>query len=130
MAAEVEGPGQTATGQPATGKARTKPATGKPRTRTPATESPAAKPGTAAGHVRLLPDGGDQATPPASPVTTGEAPLPNYDQLTVASLRARMRGLSADQIRALTSYERAHANRPDVVAMFDRRVAKLEAPES
>ena len=67
---------------------------------------------------------------PEGPASPDAAPLPNYDTLTVASLRARLRNLSIDQVRALTSYEQAHANRADVIAMFERRVAKLEAPES
>jgi hypothetical protein len=57
----------------------------------------------------------------------GLAPLPNYDELTVASLRARLRNLSVDQVRELAEYERAHAARPEVITMFERRVAKLEA---
>jgi hypothetical protein len=59
--------------------------------------------------------------------TGGAAPLPNYDELTVASLRARLRNLSVDQVRELAEYERTHAGRPEVISMFERRVAKLEA---
>jgi hypothetical protein len=55
------------------------------------------------------------------------APLPNYDELTIASLRARLRNLSIDQVREMAEYERAHAARPEVITMFERRVAKLEA---
>jgi hypothetical protein len=54
-------------------------------------------------------------------------PLPNYDELSVASLRARLRNLDVAQVRQLADYERAHAARADVLAMFERRVAKLEA---
>jgi hypothetical protein len=61
------------------------------------------------------------------PAAAAEVPLPNYDQLTIASLRARLRGLSIEQTRALIGYERAHADRAEVIAMFERRVAKLEA---
>jgi hypothetical protein len=57
----------------------------------------------------------------------GGAPLPNYEALTVASLRARLRNLSVAQVRELAEYERAHAARPEVIAMFERRVARLEA---
>jgi hypothetical protein len=55
------------------------------------------------------------------------APLPNYDELTIASLRARLRNLNIDQVRELAEYERAHAARPEVITMFERRAAKLEA---
>ena len=58
-----------------------------------------------------------------------EAPLPNYGELSVASLRARLRNLDIGQVRELTEYEKAHAGRADVIAMFERRIAKLEAGE-
>jgi hypothetical protein len=61
----------------------------------------------------------------AAPATS--APLPNYDELSIASLRARMRNLDVAQLRQLTEYEKAHAARADVLAMFGRRIAKLEA---
>jgi hypothetical protein len=57
-------------------------------------------------------------------------PLPNYDGLTVASLRARLRNLDSPQLRVLIDYEKAHAGRPDVVTMFERRIAKLESGEA
>ncbi len=53
--------------------------------------------------------------------------LPNYDELSVASLRARLRNLDVAQVRELAEYERAHAARADVLTMFERRIAKLEA---
>jgi hypothetical protein len=52
-------------------------------------------------------------------------PLPNYDELTIASLRARLRNLSAGQLGELVEYEKAHAARADVISMFERRIAKL-----
>jgi len=66
----------------------------------------------------------ETATPEAS-ASTGELPLPNYDDLTIASLRARLRNLSADQLAQLIDYEKSHANRADVIQMFERRIAKL-----
>ena len=69
-----------------------------------------------------------EVTPTAEPAETGEVALPvaGYDQLTVASLRARLRVLDVTQVRTLLDYEKAHQNRTDVVTMFERRVAKLE----
>ncbi len=67
------------------------------------------------------------AAPEATTAATGEAPLPNYDELSVASLRARLRNLDVTQVRQLAEYERAHAARADVLTMFERRIAKLEA---
>ncbi|MBG0815049.1 hypothetical protein [Planomonospora sp. ID82291] len=83
--------------------------------RTAKTVAPAAEPGTAA------------------PATAGEdvpaEPLPGYSGLTVASLRARMRGKSAQQIRIMIAYEQATTARPEVVRMYENRLAKLEAAE-
>jgi hypothetical protein len=54
-------------------------------------------------------------------------PVPNYDNLTVPSLRARLRNLDTAQLRTLLDYEKAHASRGDVLTMFERRIAKLES---
>ena len=75
------------------------------------------------GNVRLLSDGANgSAVAAAAP-----APLPNYDELSVPSLRARLRNLDVTQVRQLAEYERAHAARAEVLTMFERRIAKLEA---
>ena len=64
--------------------------------------------------------------PEAEPIAAGAAlPLPNYDELTIASLRARLRNLSAGQLGELIEHEKAHADRADVISMFERRIAKL-----
>jgi hypothetical protein len=73
------------------------------------------------GNVRLL----DSAAGAA--VKAPSAPLPNYDELSVASLRARLRYLDVAQLRQLADYEKGHARRPEVITMFERRVTKLEA---
>ena len=67
------------------------------------------------------------AAPEPAAAAAVAAPLPNYDELSVASLRARLRNLDVTQVRQLAEYERAHAARADVLSMFERRVAKLEA---
>jgi hypothetical protein len=54
-------------------------------------------------------------------------PLANYDELSIASLRARLRNLDVTQLQGLLEYEKAHAGRADVIVMFERRIAKLEA---
>jgi hypothetical protein len=73
--------------------------------------------------------GGAAMAEEAGPVaeTTASAPLPNYDELSIASLRARLRNLDVAQVRQLLVYEQAHAARPDVMAMFERRITKLES---
>lgn len=53
--------------------------------------------------------------------------MPNYDTLTVPSLRARLRNLDPAQLHTLIDYEKAHAGRADVLTMFERRIAKLES---
>jgi hypothetical protein len=57
-------------------------------------------------------------------------PVPNYDNLTVASLRARLRNLDPSQVRALLDYEKANAGRAAVLTMFENRIAKLENDEA
>ena len=141
-----------AAGKPVTPKPGAKPVTAKPPTaRRPAAKAAPAEPAgqpppkppkqqstrdfDKTGNVRLL--GGEKdssasaattpATPEPAPAPTGEAPLPNYDELSVASLRARLRNLDVTQVRQLAEYERAHAARADVLTMFERRIAKLEA---
>ena len=63
----------------------------------------------------------------AAPETVAELPLANYDELTVASLRARLRNLSIASLTQLIEYEKGHAARADVITMFERRIAKIEA---
>ena len=62
--------------------------------------------------------------------TAGDLPVPHYDELSIASLRARMRALDPAQLRVLVDYENGHAARASVVAMFERRIAKIEAGEA
>jgi hypothetical protein len=63
----------------------------------------------------------------AAPASAAAAalPLPNYDELSLASLRARLRNLTADQLTILISYEKSHEDRADVITMFERRITKL-----
>lgn len=56
-------------------------------------------------------------------------PLPNYDSLSLASIRARLRGLDVGQLKVLLDHEAANAERPEVLRMFERRIEKLEAGE-
>ncbi len=84
----------------------------------------AAGPGRAAGPGEAV--GAAAATPAAQAgVAGGEPPIPNYDALSIASLRARLRGLDLAQVGALLRYEKARGSRSDVVAMYERRIAKL-----
>jgi hypothetical protein len=71
--------------------------------------------------------GGPAASGPAA--SAPALPLANYDELSLASIRARLRSLDAGQLRVLTDYERRNAERPDVLGMLERRIGKLEAGE-
>lgn len=97
----------------------------------PAPAQPAAPPAAPAQPASVEPPAPKPAaSEPAAAATTagtGTAPLPNYEELTIASLRARLRSMDAAQVRALLGYERAHANREAVVAMYERRLAKIAA---
>ncbi|MFC4587358.1 hypothetical protein ACFO8L_14790 [Sphaerisporangium corydalis] len=64
---------------------------------------------------------------PAKAAAAPAEPLPGYADLTMASLRARLRGRSADQIRELIAYEKATSARDDILQMYAKRLAKLEA---
>jgi hypothetical protein len=55
-----------------------------------------------------------------------ELPVPSYDTLSLASVRARLRMLDRDQLTVLLDYERAGARRADFLTMFERRIAKLD----
>ncbi len=88
------------------------------------------------GNVRLL-SAADQdddrlppapaVEPPAQAVAQPSLPLANYDSLSLASIRARLRGLDAGQLRILLDYEAVNAERPEVLGMFERRIEKLES---
>jgi|SRR5271156_1582980 hypothetical protein len=100
----------------------------------PVSEAPAPEPRDfdKTGNVRLVsePEAPAEAGKPGAPEESGE-PLPNYGELSLASLRARLRNLDVAQLRQVAEYERAHEARADVIAMFERRIAKLEAePEA
>ena len=101
---------------------------------TPAAPEPAVAetvtPETVTPETTAVPDvsaGPETTAEPEAPVAPAAAALPlaNYDELTIASLRARLRNLSAEQLTELIGYEREHANREDVISMFERRITKL-----
>jgi hypothetical protein len=135
-------PAEPAAGTPAAGSgaraaaakpAAKAPAAGRPAAARPASRKPTTKkPATPAGPATRKPGG--PAKPAAKrsaqasrtkPADQGAAPLDNYDELTVASLRARMRGLDAAGLRRLIAYERANAGRGEVIGMFERRLTKI-----
>jgi hypothetical protein len=95
----------------------------------PADVAPAEVPRADASPADVTPADASAAGTDGAADAAGETTLPvsNYDSLTLPSLRARLRMLDADQLRVLIEYEQTHAGRADVVAMFERRIAKLAA---
>ena len=93
------------------------------------TATATAKPGPAKAAARQPAARAAEAPAAAVPAAEAGPPIANYGELSVASLRARLRGLTVVQVREVIAYERANANRPEVIAMFERRMAKLQAPE-
>ena len=104
-------PGSAAPAAPVTDEA---PADKAPADEVPADEAPAPPQASAAPDAAA-----------ADVAEQGGLPLSNYDELTIASLRARLRVLSVSQITTLLEYERAAQARPAVITMFERRLAKL-----
>jgi len=96
-------------------------------------EATAATEATVVAEDSAAPDAAVVAEETAAPEATVAAedaaalPLANYDELSVASLRARLRNLSPEQLTQLIEYEKSHAGRADVITMFERRIAKLAA---
>lgn len=63
------------------------------------------------------------ATTPVGSVGKGEiVEYLDYDSLTLAQLRARLRTLSVDELTALLDYEKSHAARPPFVTMLSNRI--------
>jgi hypothetical protein len=55
----------------------------------------------------------------------GDLPLEDYDHLPVGSLTSRIRKLDADDLKTLLAYEKAHANRIQVVSAMQHRLTGL-----
>ena len=118
---------KTAGTKPAEPKATTAKAAA-PRTEAPKPAAPKATAPrlSAAEGRRSAPE--PAAAKPATPAPSAAqaAPIPGYDDLSIASLRARLRGLDAAEVQALLAYEKANAHRDDVITMFERRISKIE----
>ncbi|MEP7025421.1 MAG: hypothetical protein ABJB47_16805 [Actinomycetota bacterium] len=121
---------------PAAAPTAAQPAAAQPAAAEPAAAEPAATapavPEAAAESV--IAEAAPPGSPPAAEAAShaddaaagGALPLANYDELSLPSLRARMRVLDPAQLRALVEYENSHAGRPDVVSMFERRITRIE----
>ena len=56
-----------------------------------------------------------------------QLPLPDYDHLPVDGLTSRIRSLDTAGLETLLAYERAHANRLQVVTIMENRLSSLRA---
>jgi hypothetical protein len=56
-----------------------------------------------------------------------EVPVPGFETMSVASIRARLRTLDVDQLQALLVHEHKSAARPEIIAMIERRIEKIES---
>jgi hypothetical protein len=54
-----------------------------------------------------------------------QLPLPDYDHLPVEGLTSRIRTLDAAGLETVLEYERAHANRLQVVTVMENRLSAL-----
>jgi hypothetical protein len=67
----------------------------------------------------------------APPITDhDELPLPDYDHMTLGTLRGRLRSLDMQQLVQLRDYEKSKADRLPVITLLDNRIAKLANGES
>ena len=55
-----------------------------------------------------------------------DLPLDDYDHLQVGSLTSRIRTLGQEDLQTLLDYEKAHANRIQVVAAMRNRLGALK----
>jgi hypothetical protein len=56
-----------------------------------------------------------------------EPVVPGWDELSLGSIRARLRRLSEEDLVALHDYEENHAARPDVLSMLQNRLTKVRS---
>jgi hypothetical protein len=62
--------------------------------------------------------GGTTLTPPA---------LAGYDELSLAQLRGKLRGLSLPELTELLEYEHVHSDRPAFVTMLSNRISTVRS---
>ena len=69
--------------------------------------------------------GGGRVRRRAAVTAHDDLPLPDYDHMTLGSLRGRLRSLTVEELVQVRDYEKAHAHRLPVVTLLDNRIAKL-----
>lgn len=61
----------------------------------------------------------------ATPVDHDSLPLPDFDHMSLGSLRGRLRTLDVVSLVQLRDWERAHGNRAPILTMIENRLAKV-----
>lgn len=110
---------------PAKGATPAKAAPAKPAPAASAAAKKVGAPGAAAPQVERI---AEQLHVDA-PEHRDELPIPDFDNISIGSLRARLRPLNVEQLIVLREWEQAHANRLQVVTTLDNRIAKMSAEQ-
>jgi hypothetical protein len=84
-------------------------------------------PGAVSAVVAAAEDRLEGTAPAGADLSHADLPLPDYDHLTLPSLRARLARLDVTSLVQILDYERAHANRLPVTTMLENRIAKVSA---
>lgn len=73
--------------------------------------------------------GGDDVVPGAAARDDqlGPAPLPGYAGLRATQVRARLRGLTAEEVEDVLDYERSHGGRAAFLTLLENRLATVRA---
>lgn len=61
------------------------------------------------------------------PASLIPAALPEYEELSLAQLRGKLRGLSLPQLAALLDYEHLHQNRPAFLTLLSNRISTVRS---
>jgi hypothetical protein len=64
------------------------------------------------------------------PESREDLPIPDFDNVSLGSLRGRLRSLSLEQLVVLREWEQAHAHRLPVITLLDNRIAKVSAEQA
>ena len=106
------------------------PATQSPVTQTPVTPAPSqhaqsAEPQREPGPIAVKAEQVAEQLAVPAPEDRTELPIPDFDNISLGSLRARLRSLSVEDLVVLREWEQAHANRLPVLTTLANRIAKL-----
>ena len=64
------------------------------------------------------------------PADRSDLPIPDFDSITLGSLRARLRSLSLQELATLRGWEKAHGHRLSVLTLLDNRIARVASAQA